>query len=356
MYKEFTVHVELDLSLAEQSQISMILRDADGGTVAERVRLSASKESRIFSNIKVWNPRKWTAETPYLYQLEITLATASTRSRKALQTINHSVGFRKVELRHGNICVNGKAILFRGVNRHDHHPRFGRAVTYDFVRKDLFLMKQYNINAVRTSHYPSYPRLHEICDELGLYVIDEADLECHGFDSAVAYGTDSTPSPASYASDNPTWREAYLDRMRQLVERDKNHPSVIIWSLGNESFYGQNHAAMYHWVKHRDPGRLVHYEPDHEAKTADMRSYMYTSPQDLIQMAQAEGDSFEKPIILCEYAHAMGNGPGLLQDYQKAFREHRRLQGGFIWEWANHGLWKDEGNGKGYYAYGGDFR
>ena len=305
--------------------------------------------------MKVQNPCRWAAETPYLYNLEIRLATATAKTRKVLQVIKHAVGFRKVELRNGNIYVNGKAILFRGVNRHDHHPHFGRAVTYDFVRKDLILMKQHNINAVRTSHYPSYPRLHELCDELGIYVIDEADLECHGFDGAVTNGTDSTPSAASYASDNPSWKEAYVDRMRQLVERDKNHPSVIIWSLGNESFYGQNHAAMYHWAKNRDPGRLVHYEPDHDANTADMHSYMYTSPRELVEMAGAEGDDFQKPIILCEYGHAMGNGPGLLQDYQKAFREHRRLQGGFIWEWANHGLWKDKGDGKAFFAYGGDF-
>jgi len=142
--------------------------------------------------------------------------------------------------------------------------------------------------------------------------------------------------------------------MRQLVERDKNHPSVIIWSLGNESFYGRNHAAMYKWVKKRDPGRLVHYEPDATATSADLISHMYTSPDQLIAEAKAEGDSFQKPIILCEYAHAMGNGPGLLEDYQAAFREYRRLQGGFVWEWANHGLWKKD-HGKGYYAYGGDF-
>ena len=344
------MHMELDIVLQEQCQISMVLRDADGNVVAERERLSNSKGSRILQNMKVLEPHKWTAETPYLYQLEIKLATAEARTRNTLQVIIHPVGFRKVELRNGNICVNGKAVMFRGVNRHDHHPRFGRAVIYDLIRKDLISMKQHNINAVRTSHYPSYPQLYEICDEIGLYVIDEADLECHGFDAA-----GSKAGPESYTSDNPSWKEAYLDRMRQLVERDKNHPSVIIWSLGNEAFYGQNHAAMYHWAKQRDPERLVHYEPDHEAKTADMHSYMYTSPQDLIELAEAQGDDFEKPIILCEYGHAMGNGPGLLQDYQHAFRKHRRLQGGFIWEWANHGLWKEDEDGQAFYAYGGDF-
>jgi beta-galactosidase len=353
LYRDFMLHIELDLALAEQCNIVMTLRDGDGELVSHRERLSASTSSRIFSNMKVPQPRKWTVETPYLYHLEIKLI--SSKSHQVLQEINHPVGFRKVELKNGNICVNGKAILFRGVNRHDHHPKYGRAVTYDFVRKDLILMKQHNINAIRTSHYPSYPRLHEIADELGLWIIDEADLECHGFSGQVVDRNDNTPGDESFASNNPRWRDAYLDRMRQLVERDKNHPSVIIWSLGNESFYGQNHAAMYHWTKDRDQSRLVHYEPDGNADTADMHSRMYTSPEDLEKMAEEEGDDFKKPIILCEYGHAMGNGPGLLMDYQRAFDSHPRLQGGFIWEWANHGLWKDEGGDQKYYAYGGDF-
>ena len=350
LYTEFTLHIELDLVLHQQCQISMILRDADGDLISERERLSASPSTRISQNMKILRPHKWTAETPYLYNLEITLATATARTRTTLQMINHPIGFRKVEIKHGNICINGTPLLFNGVNRHEHHPHFGRAVPYAFLRKDLILMKQHNINAVRTSHYPSHPRLYELCDELGLYVIDEADLECHGFDA-----TGSAKDPASYASDNPSWRDAYLDRMVQLVERDKNHPCVIIWSLGNESFFGRNHEVMYRWAKQRDPGRLVHYEPDHDARVVDVHSYMYTSPEELVEMAEAEGDEFEKPIILCEYGHAMGNGPGLLQQYQQAFREHRRLQGGFVWEWANHGLWKDEGNGQKFYAYGGDF-
>ena len=216
------MHMDLDVVLQEQCQISMVLRDADGSVVAERERLSNSKGSRILQNMKVLEPHKWTAETPYLYQLEIKLATATTRTRNILQVINHTVGFRKVEVRNGNTCVNGKAVMFRGVNRHDHHPRFGRAVTYDSVRKDLISMKQHNINAVRTSHYPSYPRLYDVCDETGLYVIDEADLECHGFDAA-----GSKAGPESYTSDNPSWKEAYLDRMRQLVSEIRIIPASL---------------------------------------------------------------------------------------------------------------------------------
>ncbi len=317
--------------------------------------------------MSVKSPEKWTAETPRLYSVELSIATTS-----RIQTVYQRIGFRKVELKNGLICVNGRPIKFSGVNRHDHHPRFGRAVPLDFIRKDLLLMKTHNINALRCSHYPSHPQLLDIADELGLWVIDEADLECHGFYDAVARPQDipeemdyeerkklTFSKAAKYTTDNPSWTAAYLDRMEQMVQRDKNHTSVIIWSLGNEAFYGRNHKAMYDYAKRVDPGRLVHYEGDPQAKSADMYSYMYPSVDHLIKLAETEGvnpdGTFEKPVILCEYAHAMGNGPGWLEDYEDAFRRYPRLQGGFIWEWANHGLWKEEAGGKSYFAYGGDF-
>ena len=229
-------------------------------------------------------------------------------------------------------------------------------------------MKQHNINALRCSHYPSSPELYDMADELGLYVMDEADLECHGFYDAIARPQAipesmpyedrkvlTFPQSAKFTSDNPSWQEAYVERMRQLVHRDKNHPCVIIWSLGNEAFYGQNHKAMYDWVKEIDPTRPVHYEGDVKATSADMFSYMYMPVEELIERAIEEEDNFQKPIILCEYAHAMGNGPGGLREYQDAFNKYRRLQGGFIWEWANHGLIKRLEDGTAFYAYGGDF-
>ena len=209
------------------------------------------------------------------------------------------------------------------------------------------LMKQHNVNAVRCSHYPNHPALVAFANELGLYVMDEADLECHGM--GVDYG--------NVPSNNPSWKEAYLDRMRQLVHRDKNNPSVILWSLGNESFGGQNHVAMYQWAKAYDPTRLVHYEGDHNYPASDICSSMYNSISDLVKLATQDGDDFEKPILLQEYGHAMGNGPGALKEYQETFYKYRRLQGGFIWEWANHGLVKKlgDGTGRSFYAYGGDF-
>ena len=374
-YKDAELKVKLKLNSAERFTISIAVNDADGKPAGETqsmrvLRLPCSKFTRT---INVKNPHKWTAETPYLYEVLITIKGMKSQ---AVQHIKQRIGFRTIELKHGNICVNGKPITFHGTNRHDNHPHLGRAVTEDFVRRDLLLMKEHNINAVRCSHYPSHPALTGLCDELGLWVIDEADLECHGFGSADAPDDENNAStnntqrttregkekltskdPASFTSDNPEWQSAYLDRMHSLVERDKNHPSVIIWSLGNESFYGRNHAAMSAWAKSRDPTRLIHYEPDWRAESTDMVSHMYTSPEDLIREAESQdSESFDKPIILCEYGHAMGNGPGLLEDYQAAFRSDRRLQGGFIWEWANHGLWKEDGHtGKKYYAYGGDF-
>lgn len=365
-YRHAELKIELKLALVDGCSVNFNLKDSDGKMIYESGKIELAAKTKDYTHsIKADDPRKWTAETPYLYDLIISLDSIKPPGPK--QSILRRVGFRSVELKGGNICVNGKAIMFHGTNRHDNHPLLGRALPLDWVRRDLLQMKTHNINAVRCSHYPSHPGLTALCDELGLWVIDEADLECHGFDAVAAanFNLDGLSyeekmartfkDAASFTSDNPEWESAYLDRMHQLVERDKNHPSVIIWSLGNEAFYGRNHAAMSRWAKTRDPGRLIHYEPDRQATSTDMISHMYTSPADLQKEAEAEGDHFAKPIILCEYAHAMGNGPGLLETYQDLFRSHRRLQGGFIWEWANHGLWKEDPDGKKYYAYGGDF-
>lgn len=339
----------------------------DHPMASKNVAVAHSTMVRVQLSVK--NPAKWTAETPYLYHLKIRLERDSEAST-ILQTIETKVGFRQVEITGGHLLVNGKRITLQGVNRHDNHPRLGRAVPLSFIRQDLILMKQHNINAVRCSHYPPNPKMLDFCDELGFWVIDEADLECHGFYDAIARPLNIPEEmdyeqrkrlvfskAAEYTSNNPKWRLQYLDRIENLVQRDKNHPSVIVWSLGNEAFYGCNHKSMYDYVKEVDPTRPVHYEGDAKATTADMFSYMYPSTQKLVELANSEGvvnGKFEKPIILCEYAHAMGNGPGNLQGYQDLFRQHPRLQGGFIWEWANHGLWKDEGK-KQFYAFGGDF-
>lgn len=322
-------------------------------------------------SIPVYAPKHWTAEDPNLYKFKLELVD---QIGNVIQTIKHHVGFRQVELLNGNITVNGKAILFRGTNRHDHHPKTGRTVALDFVARDLSIMKHHNINAVRNSHYPNHPRIYDFFDKLGFWVIDEADLETHGvqtpFNVHENIGVELPDTKnklydvnAHYLSDNPDWETAYLDRASQLVLRDINHPSIVIWSLGNEACYGRNHKAMYKLIKELDPSRLVHYEGDLHAISADMFSFMYPTLETMEDWRKShtkKDGTFEKPLILCEYGHAMGNGPGSLKEYQELFYKERFFQGGFIWEWANHGIefekvGKSTGKRCKAYAYGGDF-
>ncbi|KAI9374177.1 glycosyl hydrolases family 2, TIM barrel domain-containing protein [Aspergillus egyptiacus] len=280
----------------------------------------------------------WSAETPNLYTVLIEFNN---------RTISQKAGFKRVEMQGPNFLVNGKPIIIYGVNRHEHHPRSGRTVPYEYMRDDLLRMKRANINAIRAAHQPHHPDFFDVADELGFYIIAEADIECHGFNNI----EDTEEEMASWLSDNPEWEHAYLDRAEQLVERYKNHPSIIIWSLGNECFYGRNQAAMYRWIKERDPSRIIHYEQDREAESADIYSHMYSSPQTMIDHMSSHPD---KALLLCEFAHAMGNGPGGLEEYIALFRSHPLSQGGLVWEWSNHGLLKREGDLE-YYAYGGDF-
>ncbi|KAI3325810.1 glycoside hydrolase family 2 protein [Xylariaceae sp. AK1471] len=311
-------------------------------------------------SFNVKNPAKWTAETPTLYHLVVTLNGTS--------FISQRVGFRQVEMKDGLIKVNGQRIVLKGANRHEHHPKFGRSVPYEFMKRDLLLMKTHNINAIRTSHQPSDVRLYDLADELGFWVMDEADLECHGFeapcDAALSPEDRALPfrerqlltraNAAKWTSDNPDWEKAYVDRAIQLVRRDQLHPSVIMWSLGNEAFYGRNHVAMYKWIKTYDDSRPIHYEADIYAETMDMYSRMYPPIEEMITFANDKSKT--KPLILCEYVHAMGNGPGNIKEYVDTFYKYETLQGGFVWEWANHGLLKkDDETGDEFYAYGGDF-
>ncbi|MEU1304181.1 glycoside hydrolase family 2 TIM barrel-domain containing protein [Streptomyces shenzhenensis] len=279
----------------------------------------------------------WTAETPTLY--DGVLATEGER-------VPLRIGFRTVALADGLIKVNGRPVLFKGVNRHEWHPRRGRALDRETMRADVLLMKRHNINAVRTSHYPPHPAFLSLCDELGLWVIDECDLESHGF---TEQGWRDNPV------DDDRWTPALLDRAARMVERDKNHPSVLIWSLGNEAGTGRGLTAMAEWIRGRDSSRLVHYEGDLTCRDTDVYSRMYAAHAEVERIGRGldggTGRRRRLPFIQCEYGHAMGNGPGGLADYQRLFESYERLQGGFVWEWIDHGI-EDERYG---FAYGGDF-
>ncbi|GLY36871.1 beta-galactosidase [Amycolatopsis sp. NBRC 101858] len=277
----------------------------------------------------------WSAETPRLY--DGTLSTVAER-------VPVRIGFRTVTIEDGQLKVNGRRLLLRGVNRHEHDPHTGRVVSRETALADVLLMKRHHVNAVRTSHYPPDQAFLELCDEYGLWVVDECDLETHGFGPL---GWDRNPSA------EPMWTNAYLDRMRRTVERDKNRPSVIVWSLGNESHTGENLATMAEWVRHRDPTRPVHYEGDHDCSYVDVHSRMYASPDEVERIGRREDDNARRrdlPFVLCEYAHAMGNGPGGLLEYRELFERYPNCQGGFVWEWIDHGLAVP-----GHFAYGGDF-
>ena len=293
----------------------------------------------------------WSAESPRLYDGVLT----APGERVPLR-----IGFRTVSIVDGLLTVNGRRILLRGVNRHEFHPDLGRVVPIDAMRTDLELMKRHNVNAVRTSHYPPHPAFLDLCDELGLWVVDECDLETHGFGEV---------HWRANPSDAPQWRDAFLDRMRRMVERDKNHPSIIMWSLGNESHTGRNLAAMAEWARDRDPGRPIHYEGDQSCRYVDVFSRMYASHAEVEAIGRlaepphpdaADDPALDAkrrsmPFILCEYAHAMGNGPGGLAEYQALFETYPRCQGGFIWEWLDHGIRRRTADGREYFAYGGDF-
>ncbi len=282
----------------------------------------------------ITTPKTWTAETPHLYDLIVT-------SKASFVPIR--VGFRHIEIKDGLILLNGKNIFFNGVNRHDFNPKTGVTVTKEQIKEDIILMKQNNMNAVRTAHYPNHPYLYDLCDEYGLYVIDETDLECHGFENTGDY---------NWISDNHEWSKVYVDRMVRMVERDKNHASVLLWSLGNESGAGQNFMDMYNAAKAIDPTRLIHYEGDRNASYSDVYTTMYSYLERLENIGKDTNG--KKPHIHCEYGHAMGNGPGALEEHQEVMRKYPRLHGGFLWEWYDHGI-AVERNGQATFFYGGDF-
>ncbi len=308
---------------------------------SENAGLKQQEEALIQMSFPVTEVEKWSAEDPALYTLTLEILSST---HEIVETIWTQVGFRKVEVDGELFKINGQAVKLKGVNRHETDPVDGHAVTYASMIQDIKLMKQHNINTVRTSHYTNDPRWLDLCDRYGLYVIDEADLESHG----MMYSGD-----LSALANNPRWLDAHLDRAIRMVERDKNHASVVIWSLGNEAGYGENFVRMAEWIHANEPTRPVHYEGGYDAPALDLVSVMYPKLDRLIEQGKNKEDG--RPFFMCEYAHAMGNGPGNLKEYWEAIYSYPRLMGGCIWDWVDQAVKVSTPNGSSYFAYGGDF-
>lgn len=341
-YKNGIFKVEAFLRTTKEVNVTFELVDAGENTVFTKTVVA--KEGKACIDEVIADVNHWTAETPYLYKLFMTVEDDG----QIVEVIPQNVGFRNIRLNGETFLVNGVAIKFKGVNRHDYSPQNGRVVSREEIEKDIILMKQFNINAIRTSHYPNSYYLYDLCDEYGMYLIAETDLECHGFELTGDY---------KWITDDPSWEVAYVSRMTRMIERDKNHPAIIFWSLGNESAFGCNFRKMTDVAHEMDPTRLVHYEGDFDVESADVYSTMYTwieNPKKPYLMKDIIEKS-KKPHIHCEYCHAMGNGPGNLKDYQDLVYAHDKLQGGFVWEWFDHGIESFTESGEKYYRYGGDF-
>jgi len=321
-------------------QVEASLFDAESHpvdwNVTSKADVDAGDEVILELERAVAQPKKWDGEHPNLYRLALQL---KDNEGKLLEVEQCQVGFRAVEIKDGMVLVNGTPIYFRGVNRHEHDPVRGHAVTVESMIEDILLMKRFNINAVRTCHYPDDPRWYDLCDQYGLYLIDEANVESHGLWDRF--------------TKDPDCEMAFVERGSRMVERDKNHPSIIIWSLGNESGEGPNHAAMADWIHRYDPSRPIFYDSADHAPYLDILSKMYPKLDVLARAGQEPGET--RPFIMCEYAHAMGNSPGNLKEYWEVIEAHPRLRGGFIWDWVDQGISQVTSDGKEWYAYGGDF-
>ncbi|MEX1029032.1 MAG: glycoside hydrolase family 2 TIM barrel-domain containing protein [Paenibacillaceae bacterium] len=337
-------NLHIELQTTGQLDVRAELRNATNQTIAHA---QAIIDDQGELELEVDDPILWNAEQPYLYDLYI---------HSGEEVLLFRVGFRRVEIVDSVFMINGQAIKLKGVNRHDSHPELGQTIPMNHMIKDLILMKRHHVNTIRTSHYPNDPRILDLCDEYGFYVIDEADLECHGLRHADPW----MEGAFHKLSENLAWQAAFLDRAVRMVERDKNHASIIIWSMGNEAGYADNHIAMAEWTRERDSSRLVHYEgaaPIYKGSTnvdsLDIESRMYASVAYIEAYAQDENS--KKPLFLCEYSHAMGNGPGDLLDYWDVIYQYPKLMGGCVWEWIDHGMKTTTAEGQPFYGYGGDF-
>ena len=325
---------EVTLSASAVGDVEVTWEVREGGRLVATTPVVPGTDARlVVEGARFWNP-----EDPYLYDMRLVVRGAD----GAVEHVPHRLGLAEVTIVDGRLLLNGAPFMMHGVNRHDHDDRRGRAVGMARVERDLHLMKQHNVNAVRTAHYPNDPRFYELCDRIGLLVLAETDLETHGF---------ANVGDLSRLTDDAAWQAAYVDRIERHVLAQRNHASVVMWSLGNESGYGRNVPAMYARCTELDPYRPVHYEEDRDAEVVDVVSTMYSR---VSQMNDLGEHRHPKPRLICEYGHAMGNGPGGLAEYQRVFEAWDAIQGHFVWEWCDHGLVATTDDGREYHAYGGD--
>ncbi|MEO6722942.1 MAG: glycoside hydrolase family 2 TIM barrel-domain containing protein [Ferruginibacter sp.] len=332
---------------AKAASVLVEVQDNNGKTVfskQQKVTLATDSIQTINFAGTVKNPAKWSAESPNLYNCVITLKDAT---GKVLTVTGAKTGFRKVEIKDAQLFINGVATLVHGVNRHEHDEIEGHVPSKELMTKDIRLMKQYNINAVRTSHYPNDPLWYKLCDQYGMYLVDEANIETHGMGAALQGWIDTTKHPAHL----PEWAPSFLHRIYNLVERDKNHPSVILWSLGNENANGPVFKDAYKWIKQRDNTRFVQFESAGEEFNTDIVCPMYPG---MGYMKSYAASDKKRPFIMCEYSHAMGNSNGNFQEYWDVIMSNKKMQGGFIWDWVDQGLKQTTPDGRTWWAYGGD--
>ena len=352
-YKNGLFSADVDIrkfanSSINSGKVEVALMDKSGKTVFKKVvpfKLGTDAIQTVSVNGVVKAPQKWSAEAPYLYDAVITV---KDDRGNTLGVTGAKVGFRKIEIKNAQLMVNGVSTYVHGVNRHEHDPVNGHVVSKESMIKDIQLMKMYNINADRTSHYPNDPMWYKLCDQYGLYLVDEANVETHGMGAEWQGWFDKKQHPAYL----PQWEAAHLDRAQRLVERDKNHPSVIIWSLGNEAGNGPAFHKNYQWIKSRDNTRPVQFEQAGEDANTDIVCPMYPSMRDMKRYADDKTKT--RPYIMCEYSHAMGNSNGNFQEYFDIIRSSPHMQGGFIWDWVDQGLATTTPDGRLFYAYGGD--
>ncbi|WP_367568573.1 glycoside hydrolase family 2 TIM barrel-domain containing protein [Lacrimispora sp.] len=346
-YRDGLFRAILSLSGETKGSICAVLKDGAGEISASWDSVPANKEVEF--SCRISDARLWSGEDPYRYEFTVTLYDEQGNVK---EIVPQKMGFRRFELKDGLMCLNGKRVVFRGINRHEFNVRRGRSITKEDMIWDIQFMKRHNINAVRTCHYPDQSLWYELCDEYGIYLIDEANLESHGSWQKMGACEPSWNVPGSL----PQWKDCVVDRAKSMVERDKNHPSILIWSCGNESYAGEDILAMSEFFKERDPSRLVHYEGvfwNREFdQISDMESRMYAKPAEVEEYLR---NNPGKPYILCEYMHAMGNSLGGMKKYTDLEDRYQMYQGGFIWDYIDQSLMKKDAYGQEYMTYGGDF-